>query len=171
MENQSISQGYRHWALCIESASGEREGVDFSPLRKSPGPTTRGVGGGMNAGGERDPYPGTRTCQRKGTGQLRWLQCLLYFPGGRVVKNLPAHAGDARDAGSTHTLRKSPWRRKWQPTPVFLPGESHGQRSQVGYSPRVTKSQTPLSTHTQCLLFRTQAGHIRPVGVEFSNAL
>ena len=45
VENQSISQGYRHWALCIESASGEREGVDFSPLRKSPGPTTRGVGG------------------------------------------------------------------------------------------------------------------------------
>ena len=44
-ENQSISQGYRHWALCIESASGEREGVDFSPLRKSPGPTTRGVEG------------------------------------------------------------------------------------------------------------------------------
>ena len=30
---------------------------------------------------------------------------------------------------------KIPWRRKWQPTPVFLPGESHGQRSLVGYSP------------------------------------
>ena len=28
-----------------------------------------------------------------------------------------------------------PWRRKWQPTPVFLPGESHGGRSLVGYSP------------------------------------
>ena len=27
------------------------------------------------------------------------------------------------------------WRRKWQPTPVFLPGESHGQRNLVGYSP------------------------------------
>jgi len=33
-------------------------------------------------------------------------------------------------------VRKIPWRRKWQPTPVFLPGESHGQRSLVGYSPR-----------------------------------
>ena len=32
-------------------------------------------------------------------------------------------------------VRKIPWRRKWQPTPVFLPGESHGQRSLVGYSP------------------------------------
>ena len=32
----------------------------------------------------------------------------------------------------THT---HPWRKKWQPTPVFLPGEFHGQRSLVGYSP------------------------------------
>ena len=31
--------------------------------------------------------------------------------------------------------RKLPWRRKWQPTPVFLPAESHGQRSLIGYSP------------------------------------
>ena len=28
-----------------------------------------------------------------------------------------------------------PWRRKWQPTPIFLPGKSHGQRSLAGYSP------------------------------------
>ena len=33
-------------------------------------------------------------------------------------------------------VRKILWRRKWQPTPVFLPGESHGQKSMVGYSPR-----------------------------------
>ena len=32
-------------------------------------------------------------------------------------------------------VRKIPWRRKWQPTPVFLPGESHGPRSLAGYSP------------------------------------
>ena len=32
-------------------------------------------------------------------------------------------------------VQKIPWRRKWQSTPVFLPGESHGQRSLVGYSP------------------------------------
>ena len=37
------------------------------------------------------------------------------------------------------------WRRKWQPTPVFLPGKSHGQRSLVGCSPFVTKSQARLS--------------------------
>ena len=32
-------------------------------------------------------------------------------------------------------VREIPWRRKWQPTPVFLPGKSHGQRSLVGYNP------------------------------------
>ena len=32
-------------------------------------------------------------------------------------------------------VEKTPWRRKWHPTPVFLPGKSHGQRSVVGYSP------------------------------------
>ena len=40
------------------------------------------------------------------------------------------------------------WRRKWQPTPVFLPGESLGQRSLVGYSPWGHKIQTRLSDET-----------------------
>ena len=35
---------------------------------------------------------------------------------------------------SSDFVRKNPWRRKWQPTPVFLPGKSHGQSSLVGYS-------------------------------------
>ena len=39
------------------------------------------------------------------------------------------------DVGSTPGLGRFPWRRKWQPTPVFLPGKSHGQRSLLGYSP------------------------------------
>ena len=36
-------------------------------------------------------------------------------------------------------VRSLAWRRKWQPTPVFLPGESHGLRNLVGYSPRGCK--------------------------------
>ena len=51
------------------------------------------------------------------------------------VKNPPANAGDTRDVGSISGLGRSPWRRKCQPTRAFLPGESHGQRSLVGYSP------------------------------------
>ena len=42
------------------------------------------------------------------------------FPGGSVVKNPPANAGDAGDMGSIPGSERSPWRRKWQPTPVFL---------------------------------------------------
>ena len=40
-----------------------------------------------------------------------------------------------RRPGFDPWVRKIPWRRDWQPTAVFLPGESHGQRSLVGYSP------------------------------------
>ena len=40
-----------------------------------------------------------------------------------------------RRLGFDPWVGKIPWRRKWQPTPVFLPGESHGWRSLVGYSP------------------------------------
>ena len=51
-----------------------------------------------------------------------------------AVKNLPANAGDTReDQGFDPWLGKIPWRRAWQRTPVFLPGESHGQRSLGGY--------------------------------------
>ena len=52
-----------------------------------------------------------------------------------VVKNPPANTGDLRDMGSIPGFGKIPERRNWQPTPVFLPGESHGQMSLVGYSP------------------------------------
>ena len=49
-----------------------------------------------------------------------------------------------RRPGFNPWVGKIPWRRKWQPMPVFLPGESYGQRSLVGYSPWGTKSQTQL---------------------------
>ena len=42
---------------------------------------------------------------------------------------------ECRRPGFDPWVRKIPWRRKWQPTPVLLPGESHGGRSMVGYSP------------------------------------
>ena len=50
-----------------------------------------------------------------------------------MVKNSAANAEDVRDMGSIPG--KIPWRRAWQPIPIFLPGESHGQRSLVGCSP------------------------------------
>ena len=53
---------------------------------------------------------------------------------GASGKELPARAGDKRHR-SDPWVRKILWRRAWQPIPEFLPGESHGQRSLVGYSP------------------------------------
>jgi len=53
----------------------------------------------------------------------------------QVVKNLPASAGDVKRCRLDPWVGKIPWSGKRQPTPVFLPGESHGQRSLVGYSP------------------------------------
>ena len=47
-----------------------------------------------------------------------------------------------RRRGFSPWVRKIPWRKKWQRTPVFLPGKSHGQRSLVGYGPWVVKSLT-----------------------------
>ena len=46
-------------------------------------------------------------------------------------------------------IRKTPWRRTWQPTPALLPGESHGQRSLAGYSPQGHKESdmTERLTH------------------------
>ena len=48
----------------------------------------------------------------------------------------------SKRCGVDPCVKKIPWRRKWQPIAVFLPGKSHGQRSLVGYGPQVTKNQT-----------------------------
>ena len=66
------------------------------------------------------------------------------------VKNLPAMQETQFDPW----VEKIPWRRKWQPTSVFLPGEFHGQRILVGYSPwdrkelDVTERLSNNSVHT-----------------------
>ena len=63
----------------------------------------------------------------------------------QMVKNLPA----MQEIRVQSWVREIPWRRKWQPTPVFLPGESHRQRSLAGYCPCVAESdKTEQPTHT-----------------------
>ena len=71
-----------------------------------------------------------------------------------VVKNLPASAGDARDMGLIPTLGRSLGDGNGNPPPVFLRGESHEQRSLMGYSPQGhkesdTTEQLTLS-HLSC---------------------
>ena len=63
---------------------------------------------------------------------------------GLVVKNPPADAGVA---GFDPWVGKIPWSRKWQLTPVFLPGKFHGQRNLVGYSTWARK-ESDMTEHT-----------------------
>ena len=53
------------------------------------------------------------------------------FLGGSDGKESTCNTGDLFDPW----VRKIPWRREWLPTPVFMPGKSHGQRSLAGYRP------------------------------------
>jgi len=76
------------------------------------------------------------------------------FPGG-TGKEPACQCSRYKRCGFDPWVRKIPWRRTWQPTPVFLPGESHGQRSLGGYSSQGGKEwdmneatqHTPSHTH------------------------
>ena len=69
-----------------------------------------------------------------------------------MVKNLPADARDTGDADSIPGLGRSPG---GGPTPVYLPGKFHGQRSLIGYSPWGYKELDVTElTHTPLLVFR-----------------
>ena len=78
------------------------------------------------------PYPKWKNKQTK---------MLIFTKGGKVEKiNLDLLRWSrihlqCRRPGFNPWVGKVPWRREWQPTPVFLPGEFHGQRILVGYSP------------------------------------
>ena len=85
------------------------------------------------------------------TDRLNWTCTSRGFPGVSVVNE--SLAGDTGDKDLISGLGRFPWRRKWQHTPVFLPGKSHGWRSLVGYSSWVrTESDTTEHTtqHKKC---------------------
>ena len=50
-------------------------------------------------------------------------------------KETACNAGNVKRGGFDIWVKKIPWRRAWQPIPVFLPGKCHGQRNLAGYSP------------------------------------
>ena len=80
-----------------------------------------------------------------------WLSDLTYycFPGALGVKNLPTSAGEKKRRRFDPLVRKIPWRREWQLTPVFLPGESHGWGAWWATVHGVTKNRTQLSDLAQ----------------------
>ena len=101
----------------------------------------------------------TREVQNTGVGCLSLLQGIIptqadslptelsekpNFPGGSDSKSVCLQCGRP---GFNPWVGKIPWRRKWQPTPVLLPGKSHGRRSLVSYSfHALTKSRTHWAT-------------------------
>ena len=78
------------------------------------------------------------------------------FRGGTSGKNFTCQCRRCKSHRFYAWVWKIPWRRKWQPTPIFLPGESHGQRSLVGSqgcresdrTGRITHTHTHTHTHT-----------------------
>ena len=87
--------------------------------------------------------PGSNFLIRKIPWRRDRLPTLVFlgFPGGLDSKESACNAGDL---GLIPGLGRSPGEGNSYPTPVFLPGEFQGQRSLVGYSPWVVKSQTGM---------------------------
>ena len=85
----------------------------------------------------------------------RGLCCCKGFPCGSDGK---ASACNVEDLGSIPGVGNIPWRRKWQPTPVFMPEKSHRQRSMVGYSPRSCKESDTTEQLHSLLLQSTCSG-------------
>ena len=76
---------------------------------------------------------------------------------------------DLRDMGFDTWVAKIPWRRAWQSTPVFSPGESHGQRSLEGYIPRSYKeSDTTEGAKRACMCVQAHT-HTHFVSLENPN--
>ena len=79
-------------------------------------------------------------CKELDTTEQLTLSLLLFmlrmgFPGGASGKEHIFQCKRHKRHGFSPQVGNIPWKREWLPTPVFLSGESHGQRSLVGYSP------------------------------------
>ena len=81
---------------------------------------------------------------------------LTVFPSDSMVKNLPSNAGRCKRCRFDPWVETIPCSRKWQPTPIFLPGKYHEQRSLAGYSPWGHKEldMTEQLSFTQNFLFQ-----------------
>ena len=129
-------------------------------------------------------YTHACTLIHRWTNKVMWINSVSNrctgLPGSSVVKNLPVK----QEMRVLSLGKEIPWRRKWQPNSVFLPGKSHRQRSLVAYSPRDCKrvghglgtkqqQQHNKCTHTTCCLFiqscQTLCNHVHcsPWGSSF----
>ena len=108
-----------------------------------------------------------RSLRKAGIATANWPLCFLLSVVfimslnstslvAQVVKRLPTirETWIQSQVNSQTWVGKIPWRRKGKPTPLLLPGKSHGRRSVVGYSHGVTKSQTWLDWATSLSFFQ-----------------
>ena len=82
-------------------------------------------------------------------GPFKACSFSMGFPGGTGSKEPTCQCRRHKRCGFDPWVEKIPWRGKWQPTPVFLPGKSHGQRSLAGYSPWGCK-ESDTTEVTEC---------------------
>ena len=128
--------------------------------------------------------PAVTICSDFGAQENKVCHCFHCFPiyltwilitcwivlGGTSGKESACQCKRLRRWSSGSWVRKIPWRRKWQPIPVFLPGESHGQRSLTGYSPWGRKeSDTTEHPHTLLLLLLLSSLVVWPWADEWGN--
>ena len=87
------------------------------------------------------------------------VQGIRIFPGGSDSKSVCLQC---RRPGFNPWVGKIPWRRKWHPTPVFLPGKFHGRRSLAGYVQSMgLQKQMRLSTAARCSTLAQNGGLLR----------
>ena len=96
---------------------------------------------------------------KKGTFIYHSFNKYLGLSGGSDSKESACNAGRPR---FNPWVGKIPWRRKWQPTPAFSPGEVHGQRSLAGYRPWDSLGKnTRVGSHSLLQgIFRTQGSNL-----------
>ena len=82
----------------------------------------------------------------KATQQYKFIKS----KGGAISKDPACQCGRIKRHRFNPCMEKIPWKRAWQPTPVLLPGESHGQRRPAGYSPQgcTESDMTQVTQHT-----------------------
>ena len=102
--------------------------------------------------------------QARGEILSKWGEYYISFPSSLGGKESTCNAGGL---GSIPSAGKIPWRREWSPTPVFLPGELHGQRSLVGYSLcRKEPDSTERLTHTHSVQVAFSSSYVQHTASE-----
>ena len=98
-------------------------------------------------------------CEIKYNKEYKQLSITEGFPGGTDSKESACQCRTHRKCWFDPWVRKIPWRRKWQLTPVFLPGKSHRERNLVGYSPWGRKESDTSERLTLPLLLQASRKH------------